>query len=52
MGLFLSFKRNEGMHVELPSGYIDIIVRAVKGTKRYREVDLKIRGVPGLGHLV
>jgi hypothetical protein len=44
-------KVGQGAHIEGNGKSIDIIVTNISGTKRTREADLKINGVPGLTNI-
>ena len=46
MGLFLSFKKNEGMCIKTPNGTIDIIVKDISKSSINRQGDFEIRGLP------
>ena len=48
MGWFTGHKVNEGVRIEGNGASVDIIVRAIMGSRIQREADLEIRGIPYL----
>jgi len=48
MGYSTSHSVNEGLHIVGDQVSIDVIVRKIGGSKRWREADFEIRGVTNL----
>ncbi|HLC87301.1 MAG TPA: hypothetical protein VJH65_03450 [Candidatus Nanoarchaeia archaeon] len=51
MGLFVSHRVNEGMHIEGKGISVDVIVKEIGGDIKFRTAILEIKGVENLHYL-